>query len=242
MCYHIYFKSKAIDLHKLYKSMAKEAIDKINLYHVSGFAHPQLPVLTQERPNEFQLYYWGLIPYWCPDEAKARELANMALNAKAETIFEKPMFREAIIHKRCILPVNGFYEWREENKMKYPYYIYPAKDKMFTLACLSDTWADKETGEILNTFSIVTTAANSVMEMIHNKKKRMPLLLDENGWKKWIDNSASKEEIKELIKPAPDEWLGYHTISKNISKPGSDSNYEGVENEVKYPELENRLF
>ena len=242
MCYHLYYKAKAADLQKKYKAMAKEAIDKLNYYHVSGFAHPQLPVLAQGKRSEFQLYYWGLIPSWCPDEAKARELSNRALNAKSETIFEKPMFRDAIIRKRCILPVNGFYEWREENKIKYPYFIYPASGEMFTMAGISDTWADKQTGEILNTFSIITTEANSVMEMIHNKKKRMPLLLGDTDWEKWLDNSLPKGEIISLMKPAPDDWLAYHTVSKAISRPDVDSNYPGIEAEVKYPELENRLF
>ncbi|HTA27304.1 MAG TPA: SOS response-associated peptidase [Bacteroidia bacterium] len=242
MCYNIKNKLKAAALREKYKAMADEALDKINYYHVSGFDHPQLPVLAQGHKNEFQLYYWGLIPSWCPDEAKARELSNVALNAKSETIFEKPMFRDAIIRKRCILPVTGFYEWREENKIKYPYFIYPKTDELFTMGCISDTWADRQTGEVLNTFSIVTTEANSVMALIHNKKKRMPLLLDDAGWEKWLDNSALNDEIKSLMTPAPDEWLGYHTISKTISRKNMDTNYAGIEDEVKYPELENRLF
>ncbi len=242
MCYYIKNNVDVAALREKYKTMAEEAMAKIKFYNVSGFAHPQLPVLTQGNRKEFQLYYWGLIPAWCPDEAKAGELSNMALNAKAETIFEKPMFRESIIRRRCILPVNGFYEWREENKIKYPYFIYPKNGGLFTFGCISDTWADKHTGEILNTFSIITTRANPVMETIHNKKKRMPLLLDDAGWQPWLDNSASKEEIIKLMKPAPDEWMGYHTISKAISRKETDTNYEGIEAEVKYPELENRLF
>ncbi len=242
MCYHIFHKLTAKYLREKYKAEADKALDNIKFYHVSGFTHPQLPLLTQENKKEFNLFHWGLIPSWCPNEEKAYEFSNMALNAKAETIFEKPMFRDGVTCKRCILPVNGFYEWHEFNKVKYPYFIYPENDEVFTLGCISDSWTDKLTGEILNTFAIVTTEANSIMAEIHNKKKRMPLILDEEGWGKWINNSSSVMEIKELMKPAPSEWLKFHTISKVISNPAKDSNYPEIIEELRYPELENKLF
>lgn len=206
-------------------------------YQVSGFAHPKLPVLSQEHPEKFELMQLGLIPSWTPNEEKAKEFQNMALNVKAETIFEKPMFRKAIISKRCILPVDGFYEWREVAKVKYPYYIFPKDGGFFTLGCIYDTWNNKETGEIINSFSIVTTEANEVMSMIHNSKKRMPLILLDAAWRQWLNPKTTKEEIQALLKPSPNEILSYHTISKDISHRNIDTNYPGITDEVLYPEI-----
>ncbi len=208
-----------------------------DFYQVSGFSHPKLPVLSQEHPKGFQLMQWGLIPSWTKDEEKAKEFSNMALNAKAETIFEKPMFRKSIISKRCILPVDGFYEWREIAKVKYPYYIFPKDGTLFSFGCIYDTWNNPETGEIINSFSIITTEANDVMAMIHNSKKRMPLILSDEGWQQWIDPKTTKEELQALLKPSANEILSYHTISKDISHRNQDTNYPEIQKEVLYPEV-----
>lgn len=183
---------------------------------------------------------WGLIPAWTGDEKKAWEYSNMALNAKAETIFEKPMFCNLIMSKRCILPVDGFYEWREISKMKYPYYIYPKDGTFFSLGCIYDTWTNNETGEIINSFSIVTTEANDVMGMIHNTKRRMPLILTGEDWRQWLDLKTTPGNLRELMKPAANEILAYHTISKNISHRNMDSNYPEIQMEVLYPEIVNK--
>jgi putative SOS response-associated peptidase YedK len=206
-------------------------------YKVSGFSHPLLPVLSSENPKEFQFMLWSLLPFWCIDEEKAQELSNMSLYSKAETIFEKPMFRKSILTKHCILPVEGFYEWREIAKIKYPYYIYPKYEGLFSLGCIYDTWTNKETGEIINSLSIVTIEANNVMAMIHNIKKRMPLILDGNNWMKWIDLETQEEELVALMKPAPGGILNYHTISKDISNRRIENNYSEIKNKVIYSEL-----
>jgi putative SOS response-associated peptidase YedK len=161
----------------------------------------------------------------------------MALNAKAETIFEKPMFRKPIMSKRCVLPVDGFYEWREIAKVKYPYYIYPKDGGPFTFGCIYDTWTNKETGELINSFSIVTTEANEVMAMIHNSKKRMPLILSDEAWHRWLDPKTSKEELQSMLKPSPSAILNYHSISKDISYRNRDTNCPEIQTEVLYPEI-----
>ena len=216
-------------------------------YQISGFAHPKLPVLSMEHTQGFELMQWGLIPSWTKDEEKAKEFSNMALNAKAETIFEKPMFRKLIMSKRCILPVDGFYEWREIAKVKYPYYIFPKDGTLFSFGCIYDTWANTETGEVINSFAIVTTEANEIMAMIHNSKKRMPLILSGENWRQWLEPKTTKEEIKALLKPSANEILSYHTISKDISHRNLDTNYPEIQKEVLYPEIgsnrvQNSLF
>ena len=237
MCYNLAAKQRIKALQEKYGIKFDEELARHGYYQVSGFAHPKLPVITQTNPKDFELMQWGLIPSWTKDEEKAKEFQNMALNAKAETIFEKPMFRKPILSKRCILPVDGFYEWREIAKVKYPYYIYPKDEGFFTLGCIYDTWNNKVTGEIINSFSIVTTEANEVMAMIHNSKKRMPLILSDNDWHTWLNPNADKLDIQTLLKPAPDQILSYHTISKDISNRGFDSNYQEIQEEVLYPEI-----
>lgn len=237
MCYNLAAKQRAKALQKKYGIMLDEELARHGYYQVSGFSHPKLPVLICTDSTRFELMLWGLIPSWTQNEEKAIEFSNMALNAKAETIFEKPMFRNLIAGKRCILPVDGFYEWREIAKNKYPYYIYPQDGTLFSLGCLYDAWANVETGELINTFSIVTTEANEVMGMIHNSKRRMPLILENDDWRKWINPGTSEKEIKELLKPSTNEGLGYHTISKDISRKYMDSNYPEIQDEKLYPEL-----
>lgn len=136
-----------------------------NLYMASGFTHPKLPVITDD---EFVLKAWGLIPSWVKSREDAIDLRDKTLNAKGETIFEKPSFAQNILSRRCLLPVSGFFEWRDLNSYKYPYFIQPSKDPGFLLGSVFDTWLDKSNGEVFNTFSIVTTPANPLMEMIHN--------------------------------------------------------------------------
>ena len=198
MCYNLAAKQRIKALQEKYGKDVKfdEELARHGYYEVSGFTHPKLPVMAEEHPNEFELMQWGLIPSWTKDEEKAKELSNMALNAKAETIFEKPMFRKPIISKRCILPVDGFYEWRTIGKIKYPYFIFPKDKSLFTFGCIYDTWANTKTGEIINSFSIVTTEANETMAMIHNTKKRMPLILNNEDWRQWVTRKPQKMKYR----------------------------------------------
>ena len=237
MCYNLAAKQRIKALQEKYGIKFDEELARHGYYQVSGFSHPRLPVLAMHNRDSFELMQWGLIPSWTKDEEKAIELSNMALNAKAESIFEKPMFRNLIMSKRCILPVDGFYEWREIAKIKYPYYIFPKGETFFTFGCIYDTWINTETGELINSFSIITTEANEVMAMIHNSKKRMPLILENEDWQKWMNPDISIDELKGLLKPCPNETLNYHTISKDISHRNMDTNYAEIQKERYYPEI-----
>ncbi len=205
-----------------------------NLYMVSGFAHPQLLVITD---NEFELKQWGLIPSWAKSKEDAFELRDKTLNAKGETIYEKPSFSQNILSRRCLLPVSGFFEWRDFNSNKYPYFIEPTNDPGFLLGSIFDSWLDKSTGEVYDTFSIVTTAANPLMEMIHNVKKRMPLILDVESANKWLNPLSTPEQIKSLILPYDEINMKAHTISKVAGNSKVNRNYSEILERVDYPEL-----
>ena len=108
------------------------------------------------------------MPFWTKDEVAAERIRTQTLNARAETIHQKPSFRASIMTKRCLVLVDGFYEWREEGKKKYPYYISLASNDAFALAGIWDRWLNNSTGEVKDTFSIITTRANPLLERIHN--------------------------------------------------------------------------
>ena len=206
-----------------------------NYYLVSGFSHPRLPVITDD---EMTLKEWGLIPEWTSDRGKADELQNMTLNAMGETIFEKPSFRHNILSHRCLLPVSGFYEWREFKNTKYPYFIHPDSKPGFLLGAVYDSWTDPLTNETADTFSIVTTAANPLLEMIHNVKKRMPLILDYEAADRWLNPATSPEELRTLIRPFDETKMKAYTIGKAAGNPKFDRNIPEILNRVNYPELD----
>jgi len=205
-----------------------------NLYMVSGFSHPKLPVITD---NDFVLKEWGLIPDWTPSVQQAEQLRNLTLNAKGEKVFEKPSFRKNILSNRCLLPVSGFFEWRVFNNNKYPYFIQPSDAPGFLLASVFDKWIDTTTGEIHDTFSILTTPANPLMELIHNVKKRMPLILDIETADNWLNPHTTNEQIKSLIQPYDDNKMKAHTISKVASNSKINRNFKEILEPVSYPEL-----
>ncbi len=207
-------------------------------YHmINGFTHSALPVITIEKPDTVQAISWGLIPAWSNSLEQANEMRKMTLNAKSETIFEKPSFRSSITKKRCLILTTGFYEWRDYSKRKYPYFIYLKDQPVFCLGGIYESWADQETGEILTTCSIVTTTANPLMQKIHNSKQRMPLILDKSTELSWIKKDAGKEEIRELMVPFNEKKMAAHTISKRITSRTEDPNHPDVKLLCEYPEL-----
>lgn len=208
------------------------------VFSVSGFAHPELAILTAEQPQEFALYNWGLIPSWTPSEELAKQFRTNNLNAKSETIYEKGSFSSAIKSKRCLIPVTGFFEWRELNKLKYPYHIGMANNDMFCLGGIYDTWLNKETGELKNTFSIITTAANPLMAKIHNVKLRMPFIVPQAMEQAWLSNNLGEEEIKNQMQSFDENLMSAHTISKRITSRTDNPNVEETLLPFTYPEIE----
>ncbi|MGM9508836.1 SOS response-associated peptidase [Larkinella sp. GY13] len=206
MCYTVNAKTPLAELVEQVRG-AQAPDDYTPPGRVSGFTHPLLPVITEDDPKTIQLFKWGLIPAWAKED-KAAELAKMTLNAREDTIFEKPSFKDSIVNHRCILLIDGFYEWRHEGKAKIPYYITLSDPKPFALGCIYSVWKGQPT------FSIVTTAANPIMEYIHNTKKRMPLMLSHEEQRRWIDPELTKAEIKELMQPLDESLMKTEVIEK----------------------------
>lgn len=238
MCYNAsYLEKKKAKLAERYKHVLPtdwrtniQEFEVPTYYFVSGFEHPKLPIIKHDG---IFLYQWGLIPKWAKD---ASFQAN-TLNAVGESIFDKPTFKSAIISQRCLLPVSGFFEWRQLNNKKYPYYIKIQGQEIFSLGCVYDSWLDKNTGEIKETFSILTTEANPLMQKIHNVKKRMPLILKFEDEKDWIDPTLTTEGIKALIKPYDKDNLMAIPISTDANSPKINRNKPEILRPVEYPEL-----
>ena len=207
------------------------------VYHASGFSFLQMPVITQADPKYVQLFNWGLIPSWVKTKMDADKLKAQTLNARSETAFEKPSFRSGIKYNRCLIPADGFFEWMDVNKKKYPHYIFMKNQELFCFGGIYANWTDRFTGELIQSFSILTTDANPMMEKIHNSKKRMPVIIPSNDYEHWLDNNLMPKDIQQFFKPFPESEMAYHTISKLITSRVDNSNVPEVVEPCNYPEL-----
>ncbi len=191
------------------------------IYHASGFSHPELLIYTDRSPNFPEVATWGLVPHWVKDNEQRKKQWNNTLNARGETIFEKPSFRYSAKNNRCIVYVDGFYEHHHFDGKTYPFYIFQKDNKPLALAGLWSEWKDPENGGIINTFSIVTTTGNKKMAKIHNnpklKEPRMPVILPqelEDKWLQTIEDELDIKAIQELIKEYPEDELEAYTVHR----------------------------
>jgi putative SOS response-associated peptidase YedK len=191
-------------------------------YFYRAFANPMIPVVAQEAPERADLMQWGLIPSWTKDRQKAEQIRKGTYNARAESLHEKPSFRGPLQKGRCLVLAHGFFEWQHEKGVKIPWYIRLKNDAPFAFAGLYDNWCDHETGELVRSCSIVTTAANPLMEKIHNSRKRMPVILPKDLEKDWISGELSPGRVHQLLLAFPEEEMHAYRISSRISDPRVD--------------------
>jgi len=238
VCYHTSLARTADYLEKRFQAKFEQPNLFEPIYHSSGFSAPHHPVISNEAVDSIQFFKWGLIPFWTKDETAAERIRTSTLNARAETIHKKPSFRASIMTKRCLVLVDGFYEWREEGRKKCPYYITLAGNDAFALAGIWDTWLNESTGEVRNTFSIITTTANPLLERIHNTRKRMPVILRREDEKEYLDMSLHAGEIDALLQPYDENEMQAHTVSRLISTKMANPNVPEVMKAFKLFELE----
>lgn len=210
-----------------------------NLYQASGFTHPKLLIYSDKESLPIPAT-WGLVPHWVKDNAGKVQIWNNTLNARGESIFEKPSFRDAAKSKRCLIYLDGFYEHHHYNGKTYPFFIRMKDSEPFAVAGLWSEWLDRENSSKLITFSIVTTVGNDMMARIHNNPKlegpRMPVILPEELEDYWIDPSKGQKELTELLLPFPDQYLHAHTVYKIAGKEAK-GNVQEAEEEFQYDEL-----
>jgi putative SOS response-associated peptidase YedK len=166
-----------------------------------------------ERDGQRQLAdsYWGLIPSW----AKDRSVASKMFNARAETLTERPAYRNLVARHRCIIPASGFYEWQRKDTKKQPLYIHRADGHPLALAGLWTTWHDPEQDEPITSHTVITCAPNQFMEYIHN---RMPVVLDGDGLDLWLDEETVRAaDVVGVLQPCPDDLLTAYPVAPLVS-------------------------
>lgn len=170
-----------------------------------------LPVIRQRPDGErvVHLLRWGLVPSWAKDES----IGNRLINARAETVADKPSFRAAYRKRRCIVPVNGFYEWKALSRGKRPYYIHAVDDVLLGLAGLWEHWSRPDDGARIDTFAILTTDANAVMQPLHD---RMPVILAPDAYAAWLDPESDPDALQARLTSCANDALALHPVTKSV--------------------------
>ncbi len=187
-----------------------------------------IAVVTDPQTRDVQLFRWGLIPFWAKDPA----IGNRMINARSETLAEKPAFKTALARRRCLILADGFYEWFHpegrgpEGKSKgktsspsIPYLFRLASGKPFAFAGLWDTWRSPE-GETISSCTIITTTANEHLSRFH---ERMPVILDQDNLWKWLKPEATIPEVTSLLIPYPSDQMASHPVSPKVNSPAFDT-------------------
>jgi len=174
-----------------------------------------LPVVRRDGADDersLAMLHWGLIPSWARDE----KIASRLINARAETLADKPSFRSAFAKRRCLVPADGFYEWRNEKGRKQPYRIRRPDGSVFAFAGLWESWSGKP--DPVETFTIVTTEAAPSIAAIH---PRMPVILPEAAYRIWLDPTADRHRLQDLLRPY-DGPLESYAVGSRVNTPATD--------------------
>ncbi len=176
----------------------------------------QVAVVRQREQRTLDACKWGLIPSW----AKDPKIGSRMINARAETLAEKPAYRNALKRRRCLIPASGFYEWRKEGEARIPTYIFPRTAPLLALAGLWEEWRAPD-GELLHSCTIITTGANEFMTPIH---ARMPVILPPAQQDLWLDpEQQDTGALVELLQPLAGEELASHPVGKQVNSPAFDA-------------------
>lgn len=211
MCGRYTLVKKAEDIEKRFHVQIEE-----DTLHPSYNAAPtqNLPVISNDNPGLAAYYKWGLIPFWAKDAA----IGNKLINARAETLLEKPAFKKSLQSKRCLVIADGFYEWQKNGKTKQPYRITLKDNGLFAFAGLWDEWKNEQ-GNKIRSFTIITTSPNALMESIHD---RMPVILNPSDEKHWLSTNLKAEDALDLLQPYDAGKMQAYQVSKQVNSPANN--------------------
>ncbi|PWT90391.1 MAG: hypothetical protein C5B55_09805 [Blastocatellia bacterium] len=173
---------------------------------------PTQEVVVVNSSNEAELMTWGLIPSWSKE-------SKGVINARSETLDEKASFAESFERRRCLILADGFYEWQRTGRARKAFYFQMKDGVPFAFAGIWDRW--RGNGSTINSCAIITTTANKLLEPVHD---RMPVILHENAYEMWLDPKCSKQELKKLLEPFPEDEMKSHPVSSQV-------NYVDIDNE-----------
>ncbi len=199
------------DLRLRFKLSATDLPDLKPRYNIAP--SQEAPVVLEDAGRALKHFRWGLIPSW----AKDPKIAYKMINARSETVAEKPSYKRPFTQNRCLVVADSFYEWRKDPSGKTPMRIVLESKEPFAMAGLWDTWKDPK-GQALNTFTIITTPANDVMRPIHD---RMPAILRQEDEALWLDPRATSEQLMALLVPSQ-QALEPYAVSSLVNAPGND--------------------
>lgn len=239
MCYSLAVLSPKEIIRARFNVTIPQAESHPQYYYVSAFDYPRLPVITSASPQTLSYFQWGLIPSWAKTKDEAETVRKKTMNARAESIYEKPAFRWAAASQHCLVVADGFFEWQEVDGRKYPYFIRLKTKEPFALAGLWDSWADPATRQTFCTVSVVTCPASPLLAVIHNTAKRMPVLLPRAVERRWIDPQLPMSEAQALLVPCDDEILEAFKVAK-IPTGSRDANRPETIAPHRYAELSSR--
>ncbi|RTE53868.1 SOS response-associated peptidase [Arenibacter aquaticus] len=244
MCFGTRVTSTSKEVKKFYnvsKLMGKTPIEgELTYNHANGWAHPLLWIIPQESSSHITPSMWGIIPQDHNGADFKNYYKNAArygagLNARSEKLFDHFIYRFSAMSKRCIIPVNGFYEpHTAPKKFKIPFYFERKDKSIISLAGIYTTTKDG-----YNTFTILTKAATPLFKKIHNTKNRRPVILNDENVQIWLNNDLNQDDIQNMITDDLDDVaIKAYPISKDLYNPKIDSNRADIIEEVHYKELE----
>jgi putative SOS response-associated peptidase YedK len=169
--------------------------------------------LNKDGQRVVSLVRWGLIPSWAKDPS----IGNRMINARGETLAEKPAFRVALARRRCLIPSDGFYEWKAEGKAKQPFFIHPTDGRPFCFGGLWERWTDPAAEAIIDSATIITVSPNSAVKEIHD---RMPLIIAPADYGRWLSEETPADEVQSLLQPYAGDLESW-PVSTRVNSPAN---------------------
>lgn len=208
--------------------------DTIGLLNKQYNIAPTLNIPIYTNTNVYTYAHFGLIPSW------AANRSSMQINARSETVFEKSSFKEAYKQRRCLIPLNGYFEWEKDaqKKKSKAHFIVSASGDYFVFAGIYESWYDNSLNETILTCALLTTEPN---EKISNLHDRMPVVLEADQWDLWLDDRSSYAELNRLFAPLPSEKIRYYPVSELVNSVKNDS-IECIREDLEVAPRQGRLF
>jgi len=193
-----------------------ETIDLPSRYNIApSRAVAAIRQLPGKKSRQLDLLRWGLIPHW----AKDMKIGYRMINARAETLAEKPAFRTAFRKRRCLIAADGFYEWRHEGKKKQPFFIHMKDETVFAFAGLWERWRSPD-GETVESCTIITTSANKLISKIHD---RMPVILNRDQYETWLTDSTPQDQLQQFLIPCAAAEMEAYRVGSTVNSPKNDT-------------------
>ena len=193
--------------------------EKVDLSPRYNIAPSQTIAVVRHLPGkdirQLDMLRWGLIPHW----AKDMKIGYKMINARGETLDQKPSFRPALKKRRCLIAADGFYEWKHSGKTKQPFYVQLKKGGVFGFAGLWESWLGPE-GNIVKSCTIITTSPNELIREVHD---RMPVIIHPDQYETWLEDSPSVQSLHELLVPYPADEMKIYQVGSEVNSPQNDT-------------------